>query len=135
LKRVKQISIEGHEKEFVVNELGVNQVLQLLQRDDLMGDLSINNLEKTLVGLLPEFSNITIADLKKMAPSEIRQLWEGFKEVNSDFFEVSRALGVSGLLETLKEAILSDFSKLLVSWLKPGMSEFLTTDTPSSDTP
>lgn len=134
MKRTKQISIEGFNKDFTVNELTVAQVMELFDNEDLLADTSIEGLKRTLAQLLPEFSNITLEDMKRMAPSELRELWEGFKEVNSDFFEVSRALGLTTMLETIKQGVMSDFSKLLVSLLKPDTPESSITDTHSSAT-
>lgn len=134
MRRTKNIDIEGFSKSFTVNELSVAQVMELMQDNEIFSDTSLAGLQKALARVLPQVSNVTVEDLKKMAPSEIRVLWEGFKEVNSDFFEVSRALGVTGLLEEIKLALMSDFSKLLVSFLSPAMTESLSTDTPSSAT-
>lgn len=136
MRRTKNVEIEGHAKSFIINELTVAQVMGLMQREDLFDveDKSIENIQRIANEMLPLFSNVTIEDLKKMAPSEIRTLWDAFKEVNSDFFDVARALGLTEVLETLRRAIMSDFSKLLVSLLSTATQGSSITDIPSSVT-
>lgn len=136
MRRTKNVEIEGHAKSFIINELTVAQVMGLMQREDLFDveDQSIEKIQRIANEMLPLFSNVTIEDLKKMAPSEIRTLWDAFKEVNSDFFDVARALGLTEVLETLRRAIMSDFSKLLVSLLSTATQGSSITDIPSSVT-
>lgn len=134
MKRLKRIEIDGQKKPFEVWEMTVAQVLEFAQREDLFSELSLKDFVRLAEELLPEFTNATVDDLKKLAPSEIRELWEGFKEVNSDFFDVARAVGLTGLLEHLQRAIISDFSKLLASLLSLDTPESGSTDTPSSAT-
>lgn len=125
--------IEGYEKQFTVKELKVSQIITLIQQD--YSD-SIAELRKQLdEGILSVATNITTTELIDMRPSEIKQIWEKFKEVNATFFEAARAAGLDTLIEEFKTAIIADFSKWLVASSKEGMSGFLSTDIPTSSTP
>ena len=138
MRKSKQLEIEGHAKAFTINELTIEQIINFMQVDedsDPLGDLSVEGIKTLAEKYLPEVSNVTLEDMRKMAPSEVMTLVEAFKEVNSDFLSVAQKLGLTEVLGNLKRAIMSDFSNLLVSLLKPDTLMSGDTDTPSSDTP
>ena len=58
-----------------------------------------------------------VEDLKKHTPSEIKQLYEAFEEVNKSFFDTIKVLGITEALTTIKEVILDNFSRMLVTLL------------------
>ena len=107
--------IEGYDKQFVVNELTIRQVIDLAKRD--FQDTSIVGLKSQFESFLPLASNVTLNELYEMTPSEIKLIWGKFKEVNSAFFEIAQQIGVEDLLGELKKAITADFGRLLVSSL------------------
>ena len=51
--------------------------------------------------LLPKAASIGLEDLGDMAPSELRMIWEAFKEVNSDFLALVERLGIAKALGDL----------------------------------
>lgn len=108
--------IEGYEKSFTVNELTVKQIIELLRQD--FGDTSLDGLKKQFETFLPVASNVTLSDLYEMSPSDIKVIWDKFKEINNTFFDLSQQAGLGDLLGKMKEAITADFGKLLVSSLK-----------------
>jgi len=58
---------------------------------------------------------IKMNDLRKKAPSELKEIYTAFREVNTLFFEVAQQVGLEDLLRTLKETVQKDFSNLLAS--------------------
>ena len=118
MRKTKTLEISGIEKPVVVYELKVKQIISLIQGDPL-GDLSIEGLKEQLdTKILPMCSSISLDQLLEMAPSEAEEVWNAFKEVNSTFFEMARRAGLQEILtssiESLKKAMLVDFSKLHV---------------------
>jgi hypothetical protein len=131
----KQKELQIGDKTYTIKELTVNQILQLfggeLAKDGTLSIKKISAKEENKSQLFDDVTEI-IAMLKKaigyccpditfealgdMGPSEVMELWDGFKEVNSDFFVVLKSLGVLEMLEAtfqeVKEAALSNFSKI-----------------------
>ncbi len=113
MRKTKTFKIEGYEKSFTVNELTVKQIISLTS-EEMLSDVSIARLKENFeTRLLPICSNIEMSDFAEMAPSEIKQIWENFKEVNSDFFEIARKAGLDSILTKLKEALIADFSNFV----------------------
>lgn len=124
MRKTSSFKIEGYDRNFVVNELTIRQIIDLMQDERLSEDKITLNDFKEYFGntVLPSFSNITFDDLIEMAPSELKTIWEKFQEVNSVFFEVARSLGLEKILEDLRRAIIEDSLNLLAPSLKRGMS-------------
>jgi len=57
------------------------------------------------------WTDTTLATFVTLAPSELKLLWRGFKEVNGDFFDLARELGltefVTGILPALRMELLN----------------------------
>lgn len=120
-RKTTTFQIDGYERNFIVNELTVKQIIDLVQKD--VEDTSLTGLKDQFLSFLPVASNIKLADLYDMTPGDIKIVWEKFKEINSTFFEVSQQLGLGSLLEDLKKAIIGDFGKLLADSSKLDTSE------------
>jgi len=136
MRRTASVVIDGHEKQFIINEITIQQIITFTQLgEDPFKDLSLEGLKRMADKYLPQFSNVTLDDMQKMAPSEVMQLVDAFKEVNSDFLSVAQKMGLTDVLMNIKRAIMSDFSNLLVDLLKPDTEESSTTVTPTLDTP
>lgn len=136
MRRTKAVTIEGIDKQFTINELTIKQIIDFMQTEEdgeALSDLSFAGIKSIAEKYLPEFSNVTLEDMGRMAPSEVATLFDAFKEVNSDFLLVAQKMGLLEILTNLRLAIMSDFSNLLVSWSKPDTEESGITDTPSSD--
>ena len=130
MRKRKVIKID--DREITVKELTAEQILGMIEGEqDSIGDLKSKALE-----LYPDIIDIPLKDLKKMAPSEIKEIYDGFREVNAVFFDVARFVSKSSLtkefLKKIQSALLADFGCLLVDSLKPGTQEPSSTDTPSS---
>lgn len=112
-RKTKTFQIEGYEKSFTVKELTVKQIIDLMQKD--VQDTSLAGLKDQFLNFLPVASNIKLDELIEMPPSDIKLIWDKFREINSTFFAVSQQVGLGNLLEDLKRAIIEDFGKLLVA--------------------
>ena len=130
MRKRKVIKID--DREITVKELTTEQILGMIEGEqDSIGDLKNKALE-----LYPDIIDIPLKDLKKMAPSEIKEIYDGFREVNAVFFDVARFVSKNSLtrelLKKIQSALLADFGHLFVDSLKPGTQEPSDTDTPSS---
>jgi len=121
MRKSRKFKIEGYEKTVEVYELSVKQVISLIE-DDSLGDLSLPALKSLFSDkLLPLGSNLSFDELIEMCPSEIKECWEKFREVNASFFEGLNMMGLTSVISTLKSAIIKDFSSLLVSSSRLGI--------------
>lgn len=114
MRNMKTFEIKGYDKKFTVYELKIKQIISLIA-GDMLEDTSLEGLKSNFSEtLLPMCSDITFGDLEEMAPSEIKEIWNQFKEVNDSFFELAQKMGLQEILETLKKSIIEDFGKIVV---------------------
>ena len=122
MRKERKFKIEGYDKSFEVYELSVKEIIGLIE-DDSVSDLSITALKELFTKLLPIGSNLSLEELLEMRPSEIEECWRKFREVNASFFEGIKKMGLTSMLNTVKEAIIKDFSEMLVNLSKQGTQE------------
>ena len=128
MRKSKIIKID--DKEITVKELRVKDILSVF---DMAWQEGFDGWSEQIQTFLPKITaGISIEDLKKMAPSEIKQIVDAAKEVNNDFLAVARTLGLGKLIGDLKKTILSDFSGLLAGSLEAVMPMCGNMDTPFS---
>jgi len=139
-RKTKTLQIDDREVE--VRELTVRQIIDLVESDKLFstGEDSkeglLGSLSDTLdAHLLKLCTNIKTEDFLEMAPSDIKEIWNAFREVNATFFDVARQAGLLEAIENIKEEIVKtikeDFLKLPAGLLKQDTSESSTTDIPT----
>jgi hypothetical protein len=111
MRQRKVIKID--EKEITLKELTVAEILEF--QDRLSGDdTSTEGFMGLVTDLLPRITqDVTVEDLKAMAPSEIEKLVDGFKEVNRPFLRGISWVGLGDLLEELKRAMVGDLLRSL----------------------
>jgi len=102
-----------------VKELTVGEILDILDIKD--PDLSLAGLRHFLLKRIPTITSLSEEDLRNYTPSELKTVWEAFKEINTDFFGISQQMGLGHLLGALQEALQKDFSKWFVDSLKKDM--------------
>lgn len=133
------VKIDG--KEYCFKELTVIEIIELVSDNELFRAILKGDVEdssetastepkaKENKGFLGDFSDIfsifkkvaeksadfKIEELKNLAPSEIRLLYDGFKKANSDFFFILEKLGIQEMLFNLKDQAVATFSKTLVT--------------------
>jgi len=116
MRKSATFDIDGYKEPFEVRELTVDEIIDLLQSSD--SNQSIASLKEHGGKLLKAGTSMDLQKLRTMAPSEIKIVWEKFKEVNSVFLELSQQLAGEKLLGELKEAIIKDFSNSLADFSK-----------------
>jgi hypothetical protein len=112
----KREPIKIDKKEITVKELTVREILEIAELKNVRkgADLSLAMFKKEFSNYLPRaVEGIKVDDLLDMAPSELKQIYDKFKEVNATFFDVARSVGLGELLDQIKTAIQRDFLKLL----------------------
>ena len=95
MRKIKTIKI--YEKEITIKELRVKDIRKMIAMSETPGDDILGDVGK----LLPLTVDISPQELEELAPSEIKMLWEGFKEVNADFLAVIERLGIARTFESL----------------------------------
>lgn len=111
MRKLKTIKID--DREITVKELRVSDIIGLFgsgQSPDVMS---------VVAEALPRCSDVTLEDLKDMAPSEIETIYEAFREVNAVFFKVAGQMGLDAILEELKASIRKEFSGALADSFRP----------------
>ena len=115
MRKTHSFKIEGYDQSFVVYELTIRQIIDLIQDEKITDDLSVSGFKEYFgETILPAVSTVSMDDLLDMAPSDIKIIWDKFQEANEVFFAAARQLGMEDILNNLKRAVTEDFSKLLV---------------------
>lgn len=137
------LKINNKEKDFTIRELTVQEIIDITENSVFFNSTEENrkayeetkekfakfkflgeiatmffDLEKVIK---LSCTNFSLDDLKELTPSQIREIHEVFKEVNSDFLDSLKAIGVLELLKNIKEAVVHRFSRILVTSLSQGM--------------
>lgn len=94
MRKFKAIKID--DREFTIRELTVKDVWSL--KDNKVGT---GDLEQLVAASCPE---LTMETALSMAPSELKTLWEAFKEVNADFLGVMAFLGLDKTIVGIMKA-------------------------------
>ena len=123
------------DKKIVVNELSVRQIKLLwkdLIHDTTTPDIIMGNdlLKKHWDQCV---SGITLDETDDLAPSELKQVYDAFNEVNGVFFDLAlRVIGENPFLQELRAAVMQDLIGKFVGLLKEDTPAPGTTDTVSS---
>ncbi len=118
-------SVKKHlgEKEVVIRELRVKDIIELFQLADQNKENPVDMLKDHIAGYLPRVTeNLSLDDLLEAAPSEIDELIAGFQEVNQSFFTLTKRLGLDKLMDQVKLAISNDFSGLFAESFQAAMA-------------
>ena len=117
---IDTVQING--MEILVKELTVGEILDLFTGVDKGSTFEV--IATKADQFLGAACGISVDTLKTMAPSQIKIVYEKFREVNSAFFEMAHLMAVGEIVETvtaeLKASLVKDFSALCSSSLKPG---------------
>jgi len=135
-KKVKTFSLEGRDKEFTIEEMTVGEIIdfvsgkfQVFNADGEKDNEKESNKGKSFFSEVDESvqvmdkvldvcCNFTSKDLKELAPSEIKVIYGEFKEVNADFFDILKEVGLLEILEEIKTTVLNNFSRIAVTSLR-----------------
>jgi len=117
MRRKKEIELNG--KTVIIEEIKIVDLMEILNVD---GNFMLSDFKNIIHKFLPKFTNLTLPDILPLAPSELSELINVFKEVNSDFSNALKSLGIleylNGLLKDLKNSALSDLSAMYADSLK-----------------
>jgi len=119
----KQITVEIDSKRFTISELTVKQIIDLSSSAKIGNTIAILS-ENKMVNIFANFTeelkiimekccDFNLEDLEKLAPSEVKQLFEAFKEVNADFLLILREVGILPALVKIKDQMAANFLKAL----------------------
>jgi len=134
MRKRTTFSIEGRDKEYEVKELSIREWVQLLGDGNLEELDLLSLLNRVRSGFTDIATNIKPKELMDFAPSEVDQVWEKFKEVNSVFFGLPDRLGVASLWDQIRPAVYGACGSYVVDWLRRVIVERPIMDLVSSST-
>lgn len=120
----KTITIRG--VDITVREVIVADILDTINtaKNDGLGQLIGH-----CADLLPKAVDCDPAFLRNLTPSELKKIYEAFKEVNAVFFDTAAAAGLPQILTSMRNQIVGNFSNLFSALLARATAK------PSGDTP
>jgi hypothetical protein len=135
LHKILEIKVGSEVLAITVYELTVNQIISMVNDEAVSGDKKgePEGVLKFIERNLGKCTSLTIEQARELPPSDLKLVYDAFREVNATFFEVAREAGLINLLNELKAVLAVSFSNLLVGSLKRAMDrEFSNMDTPTS---
>lgn len=122
MRKHEVIEIDG--RKITVSELKVKDILSLIQGEDgKLGAVTVSDVIRRAKDVTPLAVDCPPEELQDLAPSELEAVWEAFKRVNAVFFRGAGALGLTGVLEDLKNSAARIFSTLYFSSLSAAMDK------------
>ena len=122
MRKHEVIEIDG--RKITVSELKVKDILSLIQGEDgKLGAVTVSDIIRRAQDVIPLAVDCPPEELQDLAPSELESVWEAFKRVNAVFFRVAGALGLTGVLEDMKNSAARIFSTLYFSSLSAAMDK------------
>ena len=133
-RKIKKIEIkldDNTTKSFIIKELTVQNIIDLSQYNSFFTDDSSENQIDKIDGeskgflddlvsygsdieqVMEKTCDFTLQDLKQLAPSDIKKLWLGFREVNHDFLSVLEKVKILEILKKLLEKHIQTFLKVV----------------------
>lgn len=135
MRQSKEITIDN--KKVTIYELSVRKIKQLWKdatdTSPETGNILIFSNEQILRDHWDEcVHGLKLEETEDMAPSELKLIYDGFKEVNAIFLDLVQKLeGVNPFLKGLSEAIMNDLTLRFAVLSPTDTPESGTTDTPS----
>jgi hypothetical protein len=102
MRKTKTIKID--EREITIRELRVKDIRKILESTENDASDMLTQVED----LLPLATDLKLRELEDMAPSELKVLWNAFREVNADFLALTGRLGIGKALENFVRKNLID---------------------------
>lgn len=122
MKMSKRDIIKIDNREVTVKELTPRNILDIFDGID-ENSLEIGELVEILNKHLDKAVDLKLNDFLDIPPSEIKKIYEKFREVNAVFFDLAGQMGMDQILARAKEAFVQDVSKLFATSLKPDTQE------------
>jgi len=113
-----ELGQEDNKKTVTVKELTVSQVLSVFNRfakpeEEARGVEDMLAEAKELFSMSIE--GLQWEELKDFTPSELKMLYDKFREVNAVFFDVARSLGIEEALGEITRALRNDFISIFAA--------------------
>jgi len=119
--RVKQ-ELEIGDFKIVVKELTVAEILDLIGGKELPEISDLMSFIAYMEDLLPLFlDGISIEEMRTLPPSQVKKIYESFREVNQVFFDLAQAAGLGKLMDSIKDAVVKDFLQIAADSLQQAM--------------
>ncbi|MDX9785447.1 MAG: hypothetical protein RBT11_01630 [Desulfobacterales bacterium] len=112
-RKIKVIKID--DLEITIRELRIKDIIELVEAADRKKDAGPM---ETLKEYLPRLTDLDPEKAIGMAPSELKEVIEAAREVNSDFFDAARAMGAGKILAELRASLERDFSAIVADSLR-----------------
>ena len=96
MRKTKTIKVDA--REITIRELRVKDIRKILESTENDASDMLTQAE----ALLPLVTDLKLKEIEDMAPSELKILWDAFREVNSDFLALTGRLGIG---EALKDFV------------------------------
>jgi len=115
----KRETIKIDDKEITIKELTVKQIIEIGEKVANPGEAKAGLSDFDMIKdafkehLALGVEGIAFDDLVELAPSELKTIYEKFKEVNGVFFEVAEQVGILDLLQRIKLELQNGFLKSL----------------------
>lgn len=123
----KTKTVQVGDKTFTVNELQMKIIWKLLNNDKQKKASIFDQGREILSLACPELTNEALLELY---PSEIKELWAVFEEVNADFLGVAREVGLGeALIGTIKATITTSIKQSVFLLLRDTAQKSGTTAT------
>lgn len=136
----KRVTI--NEREYVLRELTIREIIDLFENTST-GANEVSDTEtadastfmkgqiQRLLSLALE-GNYKLEDFYDMRPSDVKEIYDAFKEANKVFFDIAAEMGMNKVLQEMKSLMQREFSAVLVSSSKAAIQKSSTTVTPTS---
>lgn len=135
----KTVTVTANGEEYLVKELTIKEIISFIDSGGKVPDKADGGgkaMTDDLFGQIDELMALSVPGLniKKLtgsedppedgwAPSEVKKLYDAFREVNTIFFEVAQRLGLNNLIGEMEKAVAKDFSALFATSLRQGIAK------------
>lgn len=99
----KTATFEIDDRKITVKELTVQEILDLFSDFEKEDETLFLDQIKRVMNL--SVSGLSFDECKALAPSELRLVYEKFREVNAVFFDIAGLLGLGSVIERVKVTI------------------------------
>ncbi|MBV5305563.1 MAG: hypothetical protein J0652_02595 [Desulfobulbaceae bacterium] len=131
MQKIKTIQINGNS--FTVKELPVRVIWNLFNNGSAAKQSGVERVQSLLKLACPELTEELLLDLY---PSEVKEIWTVFEEVNADFLGVIRQVGLDvAMIGAVKESITTSIMQFAPSLAQATAKASGTTGTDSSSLP
>ena len=104
------LEVNGKKADWTIYELRVRTILELFEKfeKNQNSETETDQFKRLFNDLLPKITDLTFEEMKDLAPSELMQGWNIFKEVNADFFVIAQTIGLGETVKAMKEMFVNN---------------------------